>query len=493
MPNQVTDSSTIPTCVLRYVIQYLLAGVLLGAALDAPAQSVAGSEPAIARITGKLCKESEAKINRVNSALLRDNIRCLQRMEAREEKIRRKLTKKGVDTALFNQAAVRYASLRKALEAGEQTASRLHRTYTARLDTLQAGLHFITGIASGQPEQVQQQLQHALGNIRQLQDRFGQAEEIQRFIEQRSRFLQQQSGKWGLIRDVKELQKQAYYYRAQVQQYKSLFNNPSKLESEAFRLLKELSPFRQFFQSYSWLAARFSLPARGGETTLINPDGLQSRELVAQSLAQRFGSPVQVQQLLQQGQGAQPVIGQLKHKIKIPGSGGSEAAQLPRFQPNSQKTHRFRNRLELGSNVQTVRANRFFPSSTDIGLSIGYKLNDKSTAGIGGAYRMGWGRSIRHISITHGGLGIRSFVDYQVKGNIWLSGGAELNYRSRFSNFEILEDYSAWQKSVLIGISKKYTVSNKLNGNMQLLYDILWKQQVPRTQALVFRIGYNFK
>lgn len=493
MLNQVTVSSTIRTCILRYVVPCLLAGVLLGAALDASAQSAIDPEPAIARIAGRLCKESEAKINRVNSALLRDNIRCLQRMEAREEKIRRKLAEKGVDTALFYRAAGRYASLRKGLEAGEQNAARLHITYTARLDTLQAGLHFIAGIASGQPEQMQQ-LQHALGSIGQLQDRFGQAEEIQRFIEQRSQFLQQQSGKWGLIREVKELQKQAYYYRAQVQRYKSLFNNPSKLEAEVFQRLKELSPFRQFFQSHSWLAAMFSLPAHGGETTLINPGGLQSRELVAQSLAQRFGSPVQVQRLLQQqGQGAQPVIDQLKRRIRIPGSGGSETAQLPRFQPNSQKTRRFRNRLELGNNVQTVRANRFFPSATDIGLSIGYKLNDKSTAGIGGAYRMGWGRSIRHISITHEGLGMRSFVDYQVKGNIWLSGGAELNYRSRFSNFEILEDYSAWQKSALIGISKKYTVSNKLNGSMQLLYDFLWKQQVPRTQALVFRIGYNFR
>lgn len=209
-------------------------------------------------------------------------------------------------------------------------------------------------------------------------------------------------------------------------------------------------------------------------------------------MMQRFGSIPDVQQVMhQQVQGAKDQLNLLKDKVNKLG-GGSTEKEMPDFKPNDQKTKSLLQRLEFGSNLQTVKSNKFFPSTTDVGLSLGYKLNDKSTIGLGGSYKMGWGRDIRHISISHQGIGLRSFVDYKIKGSIWLSGGAEMNYRSQFSNFKILDNYSAWQKSALIGISKKYQVSKKVKGNAQLMYDALWKEQVPRTQALVFRIGYNF-
>ena len=485
--------STAHTKLGWYIIKYLLAGMLLGAVLSAPAQNAGEPELAMERVAGKLCKEAEENINRINKDLLHKNIRYLQNLEAREDKIKKELIKKGIDAAgLFDQAAGKYALLRKGLEAGEQTGSRLHTTYIARLDTLQAGLNFLAGTAYLHSPRMEQSLQQALGSIRELQDRFRQTEEVERWVEQRSGFLQQQLAKWGLVKDIKELQQQAYYYRAQVQQYKAVLNNPSKLETQAIRMLKRGVLFRQFFQTHSWLAALFSSPGEGDEAALVKVTDLQSRDQVAQIMAQRFGSPVQVQQLLQQqGKETGSLPGRLK--ILMPTSGGSGAGQLPQFQPNNQKTRRFKDRLELGTKVQTGRANRFFPSTTDIGISVGYKLNDKSVIGIGSAYRMGWGRDIRHINITHEGVGLRSFIDYNIKGNFWLSGGAELNYRSRFNHFEILNDYSAWQKSALLGVSKKYKAGSKLKGNMQLLYDFLWKQQVPRTQALQFRIGYNFK
>ena len=69
----------------------------------------------------------------------------------------------------------------------------------------------------------------------------------------------------------------------------------------------------------------------------------------------------------------------------------------------------------MGTNLQTVKGNNFFPSTTDMAISVGYKLNDKSIIGIGSAYKMGWGKDIRHIAITHQGIGLRSFVDYRIK------------------------------------------------------------------------------
>ena len=165
---------------------------------------------------------------------------------------------------------------------------------------------------------------------------------------------------------------------------------------------------------------------------------------------------------------------------------------MPDFKPNNQKAKSFLERIEWGSNLQTTKGNLYFSKTCDIGLSAGYKLNDKSIIGIGASYKVGLGQSWQNIAITHQGAGLRTFVDFKLKGNFWISGGAELNYRNEFRRIEVLKDLNAWQQSALLGISKKYKVGKKFKGNAQLLYDFLWKQQQPRTQAVVFRVGYNF-
>jgi hypothetical protein len=59
----------------------------------------------------------------------------------------------------------------------------------------------------------------------------------------------------------------------------------------------------------------------------------------------------------------------------------------------------------------------------DMGLSLGYKLNDKSIIGVGASYKMGYG-SIQKIRITHEGVGLRSFIDWKLKKNFFSSAAA---------------------------------------------------------------------
>jgi hypothetical protein len=44
----------------------------------------------------------------------------------------------------------------------------------------------------------------------------------------------------------------------------------------------------------------------------------------------------------------------------------------------------------------------------------------------------------------------------------------------------------------LIGVERKYKISSKLQGNVQVLYDALYAREVPRGQAVKIRVGYNF-
>jgi hypothetical protein len=98
------------------------------------------------------------------------------------------------------------------------------------------------------------------------------------------------------------------------------------------------------------------------------------------------------------------------------------------------------------------------------------------------------------MRVTHEGVGLRSFVDYQLKKTFWLTGGYEMNYRDVIRHMDELKDISAWQRSGLIGISKKLAIENKFlkATKVQMLWDFLSYRQVPRPSPFVFRVGYSF-
>jgi hypothetical protein len=184
-----------------------------------------------------------------------------------------------------------------------------------------------------------------------------------------------------------------------------------------------------------------------------------------------------------------------KNKLTQAGSSGSDDIMPEGFKPNNQKTKSFLKRIEIGTNIQSQKTNGYFPATSDIGLSIGYKLSDKSILGIGASYKMGMGKDIRHINITHQGAGMRSFIDWKIKGSFWMSGGYEMNYRNAFRRIDVLKDLNAWQQSGLIGLSKVISLKTKFfsKTKLQLLWDFMSYQQLPRTQPILFRVGYSIK
>jgi len=108
---------------------------------------------------------------------------------------------------------------------------------------------------------------------------------------------------------------------------------------------------------------------------------------------------------------------------------------------------------------------------------------------------MGWGTGWNHIRITHQGIGVRSFIDWKLKGSFWISSGYEMNYRSEIRSIDQLKNQSAWRQSGLLGVSKIVTVKSKLfkKTKLQLLWDYLSYRQVPREQPIIFRIAYNLR
>ena len=446
-------------------------GSRLDTALDVPSKW----------LTGLQQKADKAQRN-----LEKATDRYLTRLQRREEKLKRKLWKKDSAEAsrVFGDVAARYEGLKS-------TSGGVHPNqsfYSGRLDSITTSLSFIQRTGNADPS-----LTSTLNQYKTLQERFNASSQIRRQLQERQRLLKAELEKLGMVRALRGLQKDVYYYSAQVQQLKSDLDHPDRLAQQLIQLAMKQPSFRAFFRKYSLLGTLFALPGESPDPASLA--GLQTRSSINNLLQTQFGQGSGVTSALQQKMGAaQSQLASLRSRAQglQTGSWQNGDAEAPSFKPNTQKTRSFLDRLELGFNVQSQRARYFFPVTSDLALSLGYKLNDRSILGIGASYKVGWGRSWEALSITHQGIGLRSYLDWKIKGQIYATGGYELNYRQLIKEVDQLKDFSAWQSSGLIGLSKRYKLG-KVNGEMKLMWDFLSHRQVPRTQTFVYRIGYRIK
>jgi hypothetical protein len=455
----------------------------------------------------------DRKTTRLDASLTRQTEKYLLKLAAKEARLKKKLAK--IDSVAAKNCfaidpnASYEALIQKLRSASGKSAATHSGTYMPYIDSLQGSISFLNKnpeLLKGSrllPGDVQQ----SVTRLRQLQGKMQQADEIKQFVQQRKQTIKNYLAKQtelpsGIANSYKSYSRRAYYYSQQLKEYKETLNDPDKVMKAALAVLNKVPAFTGFMKKNSMLAGLFGIPVEGDQADVLQSvTGLQTRSQVTQSLQSQLGpGGPNVNALVQQNvQSAEGQINVLKQKLNSLGAGNGDL-EVPDFKPNRQKTKSFLQRLEYGTNIQSTQAGYFFPTTTDFGLSVGYRLNDKSVIGIGTSYKMGWGKDFRHIKVTQEGLGLRSFLDVKLKGSFYASGGLEYNYQQSFDGLlppanGIKEgEPSNWQQSGLIGISKVLSLKTKVlkKSRLQLLWDFLSYQQRPQTQAFKFRIGYNF-
>jgi hypothetical protein len=481
----------------------IIAGIMVFPAIALCRQETPGQHP-LTLLPHQFFGQISQSAQNLQDKLDQHTTRYLQKIMRQEQRIKRKLARRDTTTAnaLFGNTSAYYQQL-------QQTVSNTtgDPPYIPIFDTLQTSLKFLQQNPAllQQTKGVTEKLTKSMGDLQALEKGFQQTANLQALLRQRQQYLREKLQGLGLAKEIGQLNKQVYYYSQQVNEYKEVLQHPAKIERKALNLLSDTKLFQDFMRRNSRLASLFRLPGNDDAFSGNAYAGLQTREEVTGMIQQQLaaGGPQAQQQFQQQLQTAQAELGKLKDKIMKAGSSGVTAGQeedMPNFKPNTQKTKSFKQRLELGTNIQSQKATYYFPVTTDLALSVGYKLNDRSVVGIGAAYKLGWGQGWDHIQITHQGAGIRSFIDWKIKNSFWFSGGFEMNYRPLNANnstvttpgmpMPILQR-DTWQRSGLFGLSKKYQAGKKFKGKIQLLWDVLSYQQVPRAQPFVFRVGYD--
>jgi hypothetical protein len=432
------------------------------------------------------------KVSCLENSIIKRTDKALKQLLKEEQSLRKKVYRKNAAVAnrLFQDAASRYSNLQQKIT--NETCYTNGKEYIPFLDTLTTSLHFLEKNAAFLNRY---SVQQSLLRIDKMKDRFQQAKEIQQYLQNRRKQLRDQLGKLNMLKELKQYNKKLYYYQAQIEEYRNLIKEPGKLERKAIDMLSKTKPFQEFMAKHSILASIF--PRNNNVNTVVSQPGVpalqtgsQLNDLILQTVASGSNSMQALQSSMQQ---AQVQLQQLKSKAME--RSGNDEGDMPDFRPNHQRVKSFWNRWELGANLQSTRSNALLPSATQIGLSAGYKLNDRSVIGVGMAGSIGWGKSIRQFVTSYEGVGARSFFDWKLKGAFWLAAGYEMNYRSQLQVTSPTGGgrEGALKQSGLIGISKKYKMSKKMKGNMSLLWDYLSYSQAPRTQPVIFRFGYSLK
>lgn len=412
-----------------------------------------------------------------------------------ERKLKQQFAK--TDPARAEEVFGNIDSLYKALKDTSCTTAtentKRHNLYVARIDSMRSGIQYLLSSKTfDQSTIAKEKLQAAISSYDQLQGKLNGNDAVVKYLQNRQQTLLTQLQQTELVQQFNTLKKQLFYYKTSIAQFRQSLETRAGYEMILLRVLNKLPAFQQFFNRYSGLASIFRLPTAGEDLSALGTAGIQTRAQLEEALSRQLNITGAANSALQQPIGnAQSVLNQYKNKLSGLKNGNDDPS-LPDFKPNQEKTKRLKDRFEIGMNAQSKRSSNLFPATCDIGLSLGYKLNNRSTAGIGGSYRMGLGKDFRHMALTHQGVGLRSFLDYRLKGSFWLSGGGEMNYYALINRSGQLKDLSAWQTSALLGISKKFKATPKLNGSLQVLYDFLWKQQ-PSAQKIIVRAGYNIR
>lgn len=448
------------------------------------------------------------KYANLEDRLTKQTEKYLMRLAKREKRLKKKLAR--VDSAAaeqtFGNIDAQYNKMLAAVRTDSLPLKKSSGTYIPMIDSVKTSLAFLNKNNSllDPGKEVTGKLKESVSQVNQLQSRLQQSEQVKAFIQQRKQHIKASLSKFtsltkGIMNDFSDFNKEAYYYSAQLKEYKDMLNDPDKLIQKGLTLLNKLPAFTQFMKQNSELASLFRLPDNYGTPQSLA--GLQTRSQVQQQIqTQLAGAGPNAQQYLQQNlQSAQSQLNQLKDKMNKLGGSGSGDMEMPDFKPNNQRTKSFWQRLEYGTNIQTAK-NNFFPTTTDLGMTVGYKLTDKSVAGLGASYKMGWGKDIKNIVISSQGMGLRSYIDIKLKGSFYASGGLEYNYqpinKDSLSSTSTMnwKDVSSWHQSGLFGVSKIISIKSKFfkKTKLQLMWDFLSYQQVPRTQPLKFRVGYNF-
>jgi hypothetical protein len=446
-----------------------------------------------APVPSRLAGQSLKKWSACKAALIRRSEKQLNNIRKTDLDIYRKLyafdstaAKNLYPENLEKQYEDKIAGIRSKAAA---TGTAVRGEYQPYLDSLRGILLFADKYAANN------KLKASLKGLSELQGKLQDADQVKEFVQQRKAMIKEYLSKYtslpsGLKDSYDRLNRDLYYYSAQLREYRESLNEPDKLLKKTLGIMNKMPAFKSFMEKHSMLSELFGGAAE--ESVLRGSANLVTREQIQSRIQTQLtgGGAGAAGALSQQLRTARQQIDALQSKVLTNGKDGGTADLPEGYIPNQLKKKTLWQRIEYNWNLQNLPATNVLPVISALGLSAGYKFSENAIGGIGVAYQLGLGKGISELKLSNQGVGLRTYFDLKLKNSFWLSAGAEENYMHQFSKIEEINHLPFWQKSALIGVMKKTKIGKQTN-SIQLLFDLLASQQVPRAQLLKIRLAHK--
>jgi predicted DNA-binding protein len=366
----------------------------------------------------------------------------------------------------------------------------LSKKYSSKLDSIATGLNLTKSLS---PLKAESDIDHVQAQLTELTDELHKAEKIKSLLETNLQHLSYFQKIKSIEKQITQYKKLSAGYNARISEAQELLKQPDKFGKRLLSELRQQPAFQKYFAKYSELARLFP-SAESPTGNMTNITGLQQRDQLMEQIKTAMGGtsfdPIHFLQTNPEGgQQNNPITHatqSLQKKIK--------AISTSNYEDPGYKGLSFMQRVFFQTNVQSSSGNRWLPSHTNFAIGSGYKINSKAQLSAEIVWRMGWGQPIKNIHITHQGFGLRSFLDWKVKGQWWITGSYEKNHYPSYQTIAVASNDNGWRNSALMGISKTIAIKSKgmKKFKMQLLYDFLAPSQAPYTSPWKYRMGYTF-
>lgn len=446
-------------------------------------------------VTGKTLLVRRSKsLQRFADRQHRQQHRLLRRLARKEEKLLYRLRRS--DSALY----ARYQSYNRSLSfdslsrlAGKDSSSLAARTQhlvNGSVDSLQKIRAFLDNKAG----LLNASLPATPGGL----DRLGQQLSLQQYLDgQISQRMQSLKGLTAGLKDkipgLQGMEKDLYYARSRIKAFKELSDDPSAAEERALEYLQGTEGF-----SESFVANNNNAPGSSGAAGTLNGSmgadelekmGFQTKRQLQQHLQSQFGNQLSgiQQQMMGQVEEFQKPLKEGKRLLKESRQSLYDLRRTgkPSFKVNPMRGFPFRQRLEKGYSVQTLRATGDRPALLDAGAQLAFRHSPRLSYGLGLVFSAGLGKDWSHIRLSFEGLGAKTFAQWQWQYGIGAYAGYERLWKqAAFSRDEKAVPFAAsthstasWNESALMGLTKTYRVNSRWNGSIQVLWDFWWRDK----------------
>ena len=438
------------------------------------------------------------KKEKQQTSVRRQQKRSLKKLSRQEHKYANRLRKSdSTGYTLYNKQPLTFDSIRRIQpDAGEADPRRVSMGAKRSMDSLKGVKKFIEEKAhvTGGGHPATDGVEGKLGG---LQTNLAYNNEVSRLINERTRFLSNLPSNGNKAKGLKGMQKQAFYNNEKIKAFQQIADEPSRAEEKALEYLQGTEGFEQYLTKGSGNSMN------GASVEELEKMGFQTKRQM-QSLLQkkvggnlgglqeRMGGQVKdFQDKLKEVKDVKATAQQTKSSIK-----GLKHTDKPAFKVNPMRGLPFLKRIEQQYNWQTTRATfDGQPAIFSISYMAGFKQTPKLSYGAGIATSIGLGSNWNNIRFSFQGLGMRSYAAWQWQYGIGLYAGYERMYKQAVfvgqpeqaaTGFtETPHNRKDYADAVVLGLTKAYKINSKLNGSIQLLYDIWWKEKGLRSPILI--------